>query len=81
MNLGLRLALEAEGLSSDDIAAVDQAIPALQRLDEALTSLDPIVRKVWPDLQPGIPIVEKAYPDFVAVLPVVRRLLQLAKGG
>ena len=81
MNFGLKILLGAEGLSGEQIAQVEQAIPALQRLDAALLQLDPIIRKVWPELQPAIPIVEKAYPDFVTVLPVVQLLLKLAKGA
>jgi hypothetical protein len=66
MNLGLRLALEAEGLSADDVAAVDKAIPAVERIVT-------VVQQV-------APAIEKEYPDFMSVLPILQRLLQIAKG-
>lgn len=80
MNPLLRMFLRFEGVSDSDAAAIEAAIPAAERLDDAMTELDPIIRKIGPDVLRIIAIAEKAYPDGVAVLPVVRRLLQLAKG-
>ena len=81
MNLGLRMALGFEGVDDTDAAAIDAALPALQRLNAALVELEPIIRRAWPDVQAALPIIEKAYPDFIAVLPIVQKLLQLAKGN
>lgn len=81
MNLGLRMALGLEGVDDTDAAAIEAALPALERLSAAMAQLDPIIRRTWPDIQAAMPILEKAYPDFIAVLPIVRKLLQLAKGN
>jgi hypothetical protein len=80
MNLALRMALGFEGVDDAEAAVIDNAIPAAARLDAAMTELDPIIRRIWPDVVAGAAIVQKHYPDAVSVLPVIRRLLQLAKG-
>ena len=67
MNVGIRLALEAEGLSSTDIDAVDKAIPAMMRIVAAFQQVAPVIEKEW--------------PDIISVLPVLQRLLQIAKGN
>lgn len=66
MNLGLRIALGAEGLSEEEINAVDNAILAAERIAAAFQQIAPLVQKEW--------------PDIILVLPVVQRLLKLAKG-
>jgi hypothetical protein len=67
MNVGIRLALEAEGLSSTDIDAVDKAMPAMMRIVAAFQQVAPVIDKEW--------------PDIISVLPVLQRLLQIAKGS
>ena len=67
MNVGIRLALEAEGLSSTDIDAVDKAMPAMMRIVAAFQQVGPVIEKEW--------------PDIISVLPVLQRLLQIAKGN
>ena len=67
MNVAIRLALEAEGLSSTDIDAVDKAIPAMMRIVAAFQQVAPVIEKEW--------------PDIISVLPVLQRLLQIAKGN
>lgn len=67
MNVGIRLALEAEGLSSTDIDAVDKAMPAIMRIVAAFQQVAPVIEKEW--------------PDIISVLPVLQRLLQIVKGN
>jgi hypothetical protein len=67
MNVAIRLALEAEGLSSTDIDAVDKAMPAMMRIIAAFQQVAPVIEKEW--------------PDIISVLPVLQRLLQIAKGN
>lgn len=80
MNLALRMALGFAGVDDAEAATIDNAIPAAERLDDAMTELDPLIRKIWPDVLKIAAIVQREYPDGMAVLPVIRRLLQLAKG-
>lgn len=80
MNLAFKTGLWAAGFSETEIEAIDAAIPAAERLDDAMTEMDPIIRKIWPDVLKLAVIVQREYPDGIAVLPVVRRLLQIAKG-
>lgn len=80
MNLAFKTGLWAAGFGEAEIEAIDAAIPAAERLDDAMTEMDPIIRKIWPDVLKLAVIVQREYPDGIAVLPIVRRLLQIAKG-
>jgi hypothetical protein len=80
VNLTIRFELGLLGVDDAEIAEMDAALPAAIRLDEAVTELDPIIRKIWPDVLQIMAIVQKEYSDAMAVLPVGRKLLVLAKG-
>jgi hypothetical protein len=52
MNLALQLALEAEGLTKAEVEAVDNAIPAAERIIAA-------VQKEYPDIATVLPVVQR----------------------
>lgn len=80
MNPAVRFLLGFEGVTDADAVAIDKAIPAAERLNDVMIELDPIIRKIWPDVLKIFTILQRAYPDGIAVLPVARRILQLVKG-
>ena len=80
MNLGLEILLKMNGANDSDITAIDGAILPAERLDMAMTELEPIIEKIWPEIMKALPIIQKNYPDAKSVLPVARRILQLLKG-
>jgi hypothetical protein len=66
MDLGIKIALGLDGFSEADEAVIEAAIPAAERLLDAIKANEPLVQKLL--------------PDIVAVIPAAKLILQHAKG-
>lgn len=80
MELALRMELGFLGIGDAEDAMIDNATPAAERLDDAMTELEPILERIWPDILKASAIIQARYPDAKTVLPVIRALLQKMRG-
>jgi hypothetical protein len=66
MDLGIKIALGLDGFTEAEEAVIDAAIPAAERLLDAIKA--------------NAPVVQKLLPDIIAVIPAAKLILQHAKG-
>ena len=66
MDALIKIALGLDGFTEAEEAVIDAAIPAAERLLDAIKA--------------NAPLVQKLLPDIVAVIPAAKIILQHAKG-
>lgn len=81
----LDLALEMAGLSEDEVAALDAALPAAGRAIGQLKQAEPILTKMKPHVDALMPLVQQlwphvqlAWPDIVTATPALDDLIEFA---
>ena len=55
MNLKIRFALGLAGFTEADVAEIEAALPAMERLLGSVQGLEPMLTKLYPDLVAVIP--------------------------
>jgi hypothetical protein len=80
MNLALRMELGFIGVDEAEATIIENSELAAERIDDAMTELEPIIERIWPDVLKAGAIIQARYPDGKTVLPVIRALLQKMKG-